>query len=101
VSDGDQKIAPAQRYSAAELVAAGYRQTSWKYGLVARLPPGKTGVEALAERSPELVRELQERMEAEAADIYRRIYAQSAGHSLALSRDELEAFRASGGVSSR
>ncbi len=39
-----------------EFIQGGYQQVSRRYRLIARLPSGKTGLEALAEVNPELAK---------------------------------------------
>ncbi len=81
------------------LIAAGFKQISRKAGLVARLPPGLDGIEALKlvdrRRYQDIVGEIERRC----ADMYRRGYAQG-DDRLTLSPEEMAAFRAVGGESS-
>jgi hypothetical protein len=59
-----------------ELIAQGYEQTSRKYRIVARLPPGKTGLEALAEVDPGLAANILRNANEQAAQQFRRVHAQ-------------------------
>lgn len=81
---------------AAELVRLGYCQVSRKFRSVARLPEGKTGIEALADASRDLVwaRTLGEE---HAAEQFRRVYAIYAPAEqrliLILTREVFDAFK--------
>lgn len=82
----------------AELVAAGYKQVSRKYRLVARLPEGKTGMEALEAHAPDTARNFRRMAEEMAASQYLRIYADRDGNQVELTPEEFEEFRKAGGV---
>jgi hypothetical protein len=109
-----------------ELIRQGYKQTSRRYRTLARLPPGKTGIEAVVEaRDADLIARtkpedklgvppfgnLRETWHAnhvkwanmigekQAGDHFRRIHATPYGLSVIVSDSLLRAFRASGGES--
>lgn len=52
-----------------------WRGTSNRHRSVARLPEGKTGLEALAECAPDAHKRLVQQIEQQAADTFRRLYA--------------------------
>lgn len=54
------------------LAQEGWKQISRKHRMIARVPPGMTGMEALAMIDPEAVEQLKRLMESEAADMVRR-----------------------------
>ena len=83
--------------SVQELIDQGYESTSNKYRTVARLPPGKTGVEALREVSPHDYALIVYRIEQQCASAYRRIYAQRNGDQIELSVEEFRQFKQAGG----
>jgi hypothetical protein len=83
-----------------ELISHGYQQTSSKYRTVARLPPGKTGLEALRDVSPHDYHLIIARIEQQCASTYRRLYAEKEGNQLELSPEEFAAFKAAGGETS-
>ncbi len=85
---------------AAALVRDGYKSTSNKYRNVARLPEGKTGLEALRDCAPEEYARIMEQAERQAADRYRRFNAAEHGDQETLTVDEFKAFRSAGGESS-
>lgn len=58
-----------------EIIEAGFEQVSRKYRTLARLPPGKTGLEALAEVDPGLARNFLDQANEAAARHYRAMYA--------------------------
>ncbi len=74
------------------LVAQGYKQVSRKYRMVAGLPEGKTGLEALKEADPEKYADLMTRVEEMAADRYRTYCADKNGHRLTLTWEEFNEF---------
>lgn len=102
----------------AELVEAGYFQTSRKYRMVGRVPPGKTARDALYEASmaetlkhdlkPEMIeywrgahRKWVEMLgEVSSTDQYIRVYARGED-SLTLTAEEFENFKAAGGRCAR
>lgn len=71
-----------------------------RYRLIARLPEGKTGLEALKERAPESFEHIMQHAEQLAADEYRRTYARQHGDEVELSSEDYSAFRKAGGRSS-
>jgi hypothetical protein len=83
---------------ARELVAAGYQSISNKYRLVARLPEGKTGLEALAMVNPDLAAHFLENANLSAARQFMRVYAKEP-ERLELNAEEFKAFKANGGQS--
>jgi len=83
-----------------EMIAQGYQQTSSKYRIIARLPPGKTAVEALRDVSPHDYAMIVARIEQQCASTYRRTYAAKEGNELVLSPEEFAAFKAAGGETS-
>lgn len=86
-----------------DLLASGVEQLSRKYRLVARLPPGMTGLEALRERAPDRYHALTKRMaettERLAADEYRRWVAKDHGDEFELTVEEFSEFLAKTGRS--
>lgn len=86
---------------AAELVSDGWKAVSNKHRTIARLPQGKTGLEALQECAPDEFRRIMEQAEQRAADTYRRTYAMvDIGTKQELDHDMLRAFKRVGGESS-
>lgn len=83
------------------LILAGYEQVSRAYGIVARLPEGRTGVEALAEAAngnhPNAISWAMQLGERQAASHFRRVYANTKGPCLTLSARDLSRFRVLGG----
>lgn len=78
-----------------------WQSVSHKYRIVARLPEGMSGVEALLEHAPDQYQRILERIEQQAASTFRRLYSDRVeGCSVELSPDEWAAFRAAGGASS-
>jgi len=65
-------MTPEER--ARDLVAGGYRQISSKYRTVARMPPGMTGLEALANVNPRLAQGYLDNANELAAQQYLRCY---------------------------
>jgi hypothetical protein len=65
-----------------DIVAQGYEQVSRKYRIVARLPEGKTGLEALAEVDPELAKHMLDEVNLEAGRHYMRVHARHTQLSL-------------------
>lgn len=86
-----------QERTGAELVAAGYMQVSRKYQTVARLPPGKTAIEAMKELHPRAYQRILEDIEQSAQRQYLRLYARADGNTLELTEEQFNAFRAAGG----
>lgn len=78
-----------------------WKGTSNKYRSVARLPEGMTGVEALKQYAPDEYRHTMARLEQQAADTFRRIYADRVdGCHRELTVEEWQAFKAAGGEQS-
>jgi len=75
-----------------ELIARGFVQTSRKYRLVAGLPAGKTGVEALREANPERLERLLKWLEEKASSEYRTYCAEKEGNQLTLTWGEFNEF---------
>jgi hypothetical protein len=88
-----------QEQTGAELVAAGYMQVSRRYRTVARLPPGKTAIEAMKELHPRAYQQILDDIEQSAMRQYLRMYARGDGNTLELTEDQFNAFRAAGGQS--
>lgn len=82
-----------------QLVAAGYMQISRAYRRVARLPPGKTAIEAIKEGHPRLYQQLVEDMEESAKRNYLRLCAEKDGNGLELTEELFKQFRDAGGQS--
>jgi hypothetical protein len=80
-----------------ELIDAGYESTSNKYRTVARLPPGKTALEALRDASPHDYAMIVARIEQQCASTYRRLYASHNGHQVELTIEEFREFKQAGG----
>lgn len=76
--------------TARRLVAEGYHQVSRAYREVARLPEGKTGIEALQDVG---WRDAAGMSEWHAADQFRRVYAEGRGLTRKLTRSEFEWFK--------
>lgn len=89
----------AAEASAQVLLDEGWVQTSRKYRTVARLPPGKTGYEALKAVDPGIARHFWEQFQRTCADhAMRSCYEQrTAGLSLELDEATFAAFRRLGG----
>jgi len=77
-----------------------WRRISTKSRIIARLPEGLTGLQALQRVSPETAQELLAQLEQRAANTYRRIYAMRDGNIRYLSPDQWLAFKAAGGQAS-
>lgn len=75
-----------------ELLQQDAKQVSRKYRLVARLPVGMTGIEALCERAPDRYARVMARAEQWAADDYRREVAHKHGDLFELTREEFAEF---------
>lgn len=70
---------------AQKIYAEGYEVTSRRYRHLARLPEGKTGIEALMEHDPRLATHCKKHgLEDMAADQYRRCFADKDGLNLTL-----------------
>ncbi len=78
------------------LVFEGFQQTSGKYRQVARVPRGKSGLEALLEADPKAHARIMQKAEAVASDHYRRCCAEG-DDKRALSPEVFKAFRKAGG----
>lgn len=79
------------------LVAEGWVQISRRHRMVARLPKGKTGLQALQERDLGAYKRLMERVEREAASTFLRVYSNREGERRELTLPEFAAFRKLGG----
>jgi hypothetical protein len=92
VLDSLSKLPPealAQAYR-----ADGYRSISNKYRTIARLPPGKTGIEALSLVDPTLAEHLLAQAEERATEAYLRVHARAeTGDVLVLEPDVFLAFK--------
>jgi hypothetical protein len=92
VLDSISKLPPealAQAYR-----ADGYRSISNKYRTIARLPPGKTGIEALSLVDPTLAEHLLAQAEERATEAYLRVHARAeTGDVLVLEPDVFLAFK--------
>lgn len=76
-----------------ELVDAGYFQTSRAYRLVAKLPEGKSAIDALAAHDPRMAAHFLSIAERAARGHYLRgRYAEADGNSLALTEEEFADF---------
>jgi len=84
---------------AAQLVRDGWKSTSNRYRNIARLPEGKTGLEALRDCAPEAYRHIMENAERQAADTYRRIFARG-DTKQTLDQDMFQAFKRARGEAS-
>lgn len=82
----------ATRPTIDELLQQGAQQVSRKYRIVARLPVGMTGLDALRERSPERYADVMRRAEQWAADEYRRDVACRHGDYFELTVEEFNEF---------
>lgn len=86
---------------AAQLVRDGWKGTSNRHRHIARLPEGKTGLEALRIVAPDDYRRIMENAERQAADTYRRIYAHAhKGTQQTLDSAMWVAFKKAGGEAS-
>ena len=74
-----------------ELIRNGFEQVSRKYRTLARLPPGKTGLEALAEVYPDLAAHFLRNANRIAAEQYLRCYAKGED-KIELTRDEFNEY---------
>lgn len=100
-SGDDRQCGESGTETARRLVAEGWESTSNSYRNVARLPEGKSGLEALKEVAPDEYHHLTETIERRAANVYRRIYAtEAAGTKRSLDRETFAAFKRAGGQSS-
>lgn len=109
-------IAEDRVEKATRLIHEGYHQISAKYGILAKLPDGHTGVDALIDAClsewkqkgsirpeywpkhyREWARGLGERV---AADHFRRVYAEGYGLTVTVDQATLKVFRACGGLKS-
>lgn len=73
------------------LIDSGFQQISRKYRMLARVPEGMTGVEAMRRASPAFVANLEANMERMCADQYMRCYAR-ADEKIELSIEEFTEF---------
>jgi len=74
-----------------DLIALGFQQVSRKYRLLARIPAGKTGLQALAEVQPDYARQILDNAERQAAAAYMRIHA-CGDDRVELTREEFEEY---------
>lgn len=81
----------AYEQRAATLVLEGYVQTSRKFRLIGRVPPGMTPLEALRLKDPQTADSFERRFQEQCADYYRRCYAEG-DEKLELSIEEFGAF---------
>ena len=81
----------ADKTRALEIVAQGYQQVSRKNRMVARLPPGMTGLEALRTVDPQLADNFLANAERMAAEQYMRCYANKE-NQLTLTQGEFAEF---------
>ena len=81
----DEKAVKAHK-----LILQGYRQVSHKYRMVAKLPDGMDGIQAMALVDPEYEADIRRGIETRAADQYRRVYSKE---KLELSEEEFKAFK--------
>lgn len=84
-----------------KLISEGYKQISRKYGIIARLPNGKGGIESLVDVSDRKDARLWAEMlgETAAGDYFRRCHADRLGLTKVLSQGDLSTFRELGGES--
>lgn len=89
------------REIAEQLVRDGWQSTSNKYRVIARLPEGKTGLEAVREVDPIAYKRIMEHAERQAEAYYRRMLANtSAGTQQTLDESMWRAFKKAGGEAS-
>lgn len=81
-----------------ELVFAGWKQVSRKYCMIARLPDGMTGKQALAQHDKELADRLPQ---SDAEGFYMRVHAERDGLVKTLGPSAFIRFRKMGGESAR
>lgn len=74
------------------LPARGFIQTSAKYRMVARVPPGLTPIEALRLKSPWTAKEFEDRFQHSIAEQYARCYADG-DDKLELTEEEFAEFK--------
>lgn len=82
---------PVLKEKAERLVSEGWEQISRKYRMLARLPPGLTGLEALREHDHKLVDRFLAVAEDNARFQYLRVYAPEE-HRIELTREEFAAY---------
>ncbi len=90
----------ARERLAKELVSAGYKQISSKYRIVARLPEGKSGYEALRDADPDFAGRLLANFQRDCEDQFLRVCANNS-HRMTLDELTFAAFRAAGGRTPR
>jgi hypothetical protein len=90
-----ERLEPLDTRKVSDLIAAGFHQVSRRHGLLAKIPEGMTGREALqsAESGRVVSRELRE---ADAASQYRRCYARKPDR-IRVTQSKMTLFRKSGG----
>ena len=74
---------------AKDCVSQGYVQVSRKYRIVARLPTGRTGMQALEAVDSSLAKQIRDNAERSAKEMFLRMYALD---KLILSREEFAEF---------
>lgn len=74
-----------------------WRQTSRKYRMIARLPEGETGLEAIKRCSPKDYERIMKHAERMASSSYLIHFAEQEGNSQILSTEAFETFRKNGG----
>lgn len=87
----------------AQLVKEGWKQTSRKYRMIARIPEGYTAIEALKESDPKAAEDLLRRLNQWAANSFRRLGRPSDKFKdcfRELDEETFKAFRKAGGESS-
>lgn len=72
-----------------DLIAAGYQQVSRKHRLLARVPTGLTGLEALRTVDPFMADRMEKAVHDQAADYYRRVHSKE---QVELTREEFEEY---------
>lgn len=81
-----------------DLVLSGWKSVSRKHGIIARLPIGMTGKQALSQHNPRLAECMSQ---ADAEGHYLRVHGQAAGLWLELQMDDFIKFRKLGGETAR
>jgi hypothetical protein len=83
-----------------ELIAGGFKQVSRKYRHLARLPPGKTGLEALAEVDPRLAAHFLARANESAEMMFLRVHHADGPDHVTLTVEEFKEYLGKTGRSS-
>lgn len=93
-------ITEEDRELAKQLVAEGWRSTSNRYHMIARLPPGMALLEALEKHAPELYRQVMEDVLHRCEVQFLRVYSNRVeGCHRELTLSQYKAFRQAGGES--